>query len=216
MSIKMIDIARHVNLSPATISRVIHNSGYVSAENRQKVQQALKELSYVPNRIAQGLRKQKTKMIGHILPRPYPNPFYSEISRGVDLGAYENDYHVLTLSSYRDPKRESMLIDDLLSRMVDGIIFTNTISVANIEKVKNLGMHVVAVDRMADVPGIDKVLVDHLEGSFLAAQYLMHNNHEKIAYFGVKCINNVEIQLLESQLQYFYGNLILNTSSSIF
>lgn len=192
MAVKISDIARSADVSPATVSRVLHNSGYVGQKKREIILQVIKDLNYVPNRVAQGLKSSMSYMIGHILPQPYPNPYYSEISRGADLEAYENGFHVLTLSSYRDKVREDILINDMMSRKVDGIIFSTVVSPQNLEKVKLAGIHIVVIERMIDSTGVDKVAGDNFEGSVLAVEHLLDKNHREIAYIGSKYTSPVE------------------------
>lgn len=192
MVVKITDVAKYANVSPSAVSRVIHNSGYISKEKREDIENALKELCYVPNRVAQGLKTQNTKMIGHILPSTYPNPFYSGISYGVDLEASNLGYHMLSLFSYGDATRETGLIDQMISRMVDGIIFTGVISPESVKKMMNLGIPAVMIERTEGIKGVDKILVDNIEGAFTATDYLIKNNHKSIGFIGVSPLDDIE------------------------
>lgn len=200
MVVKITDVAKYANVSPSAVSRVIHNSGYISKEKREIIKKALKELGYIPNQIAQGLKTQNTKMIGHILPSTYPNPFFSGISYGVDLEASNSGYHMLSLFSYGNAEREAGLIDQMISRMVDGIIFTGVISTENVKKVIDLGIPVIMVERTLGIEGVDKILVDNIEGAYSATDYLIRNNHKNIGFIGVNPIKDVEKERYEGYI----------------
>lgn len=191
MILKITDIAKHAGVSPSAVSRVIHNSGYVSDEKREIIEKTLKELNYVPNRVARGLKNQKTGMIGHILLSP-SNPFFNKISQGLDLAAYEKGYHVLTLGSYNDAEIEKYLVNEMMSRRVDGIVFSVAASDDNVKKAIDMGIPTVMIERPSEIIGIDKVLVDNFEASFMATRYLIEKNHRKIAYIGKKSEYTVE------------------------
>lgn len=80
------DIAKHLNLSIGAVSRALDGYPDISAETRARVQQAARELGYVPNRAARQLRRQRTDAIGFILPSQTPrfaDPFFSEFVAGL-------------------------------------------------------------------------------------------------------------------------------------
>lgn len=54
------DVAKKANVGPTTVSRVLNNSGYVSDETRQKIEEAMRELNYTPNELARNLFHKKT------------------------------------------------------------------------------------------------------------------------------------------------------------
>ena len=69
------DVAKQANVAISTASRVINNSGYVSEDTRQRVEEAIKRLGYVPNSIARSLKWKQTFSIGLIV-SDIGNPFY--------------------------------------------------------------------------------------------------------------------------------------------
>jgi DNA-binding LacI/PurR family transcriptional regulator len=192
MNIK--DIARYAEVSPATVSRVIHNNGYVSNQKRKIVEKTLEQFNYVPNKIAQGLRKQKTGMIGYLVPSTYPNPFHAEISQGVDYEGFKNNYQILTLHSYGKPEYEERQIEEMVSRMVDGVIISNPASAENVNRIIEMKIPAVIIERNLDFEGIDKIVVNYIKGSYDGAKHMIELNHRDIAFLGVKPLHQVEIQ----------------------
>ena len=65
------DVAEASGLTVGTVSRVLNNRGYISPKTREKVYQVMKELNYQPNETARTLAKQKSNIIGIVLPNPY-------------------------------------------------------------------------------------------------------------------------------------------------
>jgi len=181
------DIAKKAGVSPATVARVIHNNGYVSKDKQHVIEQVIKTLGYVPNKVARGLRNRKTNFIGHILPLSGENPFFTRVGSAINSAAEAAGFHVLTAISHGNPDKEQLLIEDLVGLMVEAIIFTaqTTCSTELIEWVLSQGVQVVMIERPRDISGIDIVLLDGFEGSRLAARHLHAHGHSKIAFIGV-------------------------------
>ena len=72
----LLDIAKRAGVAPITVSRVINNSGYVSQPTRERVEAAVKELGYVPNTIARGLRSKRTHTLALIV-TDITNPYFT-------------------------------------------------------------------------------------------------------------------------------------------
>ena len=53
------DVAQLAGVTVTTISRMLNNRANVSPKTRAKIEQAMQELDYQPNEIAQSLIKQK-------------------------------------------------------------------------------------------------------------------------------------------------------------
>src|SRR5882724_11183255 len=104
-----------------TVSRVINGRDGVDAETRQKVEEAIAELEYVPNRIARGLISQKTQTIGLIVP-DVANPFFAPVVRGAETAARRAGFRVLLCNSEGDLRLEREYIEDLVSHRVEGLL----------------------------------------------------------------------------------------------
>ena len=79
------DVARHANVSVATVSRVINNKGYVNEHTKELVLKAIKDLNYVPNEIARSLYRKSSKIIGIIIP-DLKNEFFNDMIAGIEIG----------------------------------------------------------------------------------------------------------------------------------
>ena len=62
------DVAKAAGVSLSTVSLVVNNTGYVSADMRAKVESAMRQLNYIPNELARNLYRNRTNTIGVIMP----------------------------------------------------------------------------------------------------------------------------------------------------
>jgi len=188
VSIRISDVAQEAGVSPATAARVISNKGYVSDKKRAQVEQAIKKLGYVPNRIASSLRTNKPYFIGHVVEMPAENPFFSVICNTINETAEKAGYHVLTALKQGTQAKERAVIENLISLMVDAMIFTgNTASDADtIDWIQSRGISVVMIERPSYGSRVDAVLLDSYRGATLAMEHMIARGHREIGFLGMK------------------------------
>src|SRR6266540_3003288 len=175
------EVAESAGVSYATVSHVINNTRVVSQETRERVLAAMKSLNYHPNALARSLRQGKTNTIGLVLPDS-ANPFFAEISRGIEDEAFKKGYSVFLCNTELDTQRELFYVDVLSKNQVGGIIFVAAGDQADsLDFLLRQNMPVVMIDR--DLPNVevDAVLTDHQLGGFLATQHLIELGHKRIA-----------------------------------
>jgi LacI family transcriptional regulator len=88
------DVARQAGLSTATVSRVLNQTGPVSDESVQRVQQAVAKLNYVPHLGAKQLASQRTNILGLLLDE-ISSDFFTPMLKGIEKGALEGGYDLL-------------------------------------------------------------------------------------------------------------------------
>lgn len=81
--ITIYDIAKKANVSAMTVSKVINHTGRISSATRERVQQVIDELGYIPNSNAHDLVLQRTQMLS-LLITDITNPFYTTLARGAE------------------------------------------------------------------------------------------------------------------------------------
>lgn len=177
------DVAELAGVSTATVARVLHGNGSVADETRRIVEAAVAETGYQINAIAQGLRRQRSATIGHLLHGIIPNPFFAGVALGVEQEALRHGCGVLMVNTDGDAGRERLGVETLIRRRVDGILFTTPTHEDNVRLALAAGMPVVQVERMtvADTPA---VTVDNLVGARAAVEHLIDLGHRRIAYVG--------------------------------
>lgn len=126
MGITLADVARRAGVSLATASRVLNDSSYpVKDELRARVLTAAEELHYVPNAHAQALARASTHTVGVIV-HDVSDPYFSEITRGIQRVASEADRLVIICNTYRDLERELAYVRLLHSQRVEAIILAGS------------------------------------------------------------------------------------------
>jgi DNA-binding LacI/PurR family transcriptional regulator len=176
-------VAARAGVSTATVSRVLHNNGYVAPKTRKRVEAVLRDSGYRLDAVAQALRRQRTITLGLILHGILPNPFFAEVAMGVEQAAVEHGFNVLMFNTDGDPKREREGVESLLSRRVDGVIFTTALRAENVELVLDAGVPAVEAERRL-CERAPAVVVDNYAGAREAMKHLLDLGHKKIGYIG--------------------------------
>ena len=117
------EVADLAGVSVATVSRVLNTPDAVRSATRQKVEQAIEQLSYRPNYLGRTLRLMETKRI-LVAISTLSNQFFSRVVRGIEDRAREDDYSVLLCVTRGNPDNLLEYIKMLQTREVDGMILT--------------------------------------------------------------------------------------------
>jgi LacI family transcriptional regulator len=175
------DVARHVGVSPMTVSRVINDSALVSPETRRRVENAISELGYVPSRLARGLSAQRTGTLAVIVP-DVANPFFTLIVRGAEDVARRAGYRVILCDTRADLGVEREVIEEMIAHRVEGILIApvSDRSREHLRRLARFAVPFVLVDRT--VPGVDAdaVLGDSAEGGRRLVEHLVSLGHRRI------------------------------------
>src|SRR5712692_1926120 len=121
MRVTIREVASKAGVSPMTVSRVINDSPRVNDDTRRRVEAAIAELGYVPNRLARGLIRRKTGALGVIVP-DVANPFFTLVVRGAEEVAWRAGYHVILCNTQGDLERERGYLEDMLAFQVEGLL----------------------------------------------------------------------------------------------
>jgi LacI family transcriptional regulator len=165
-----------------TVSRVINESPRVSAETRKRVEGAVAELGYVPNRLARGLIRRKTGALGVIVP-DVGNPFFTLVVRGAEEVAWRAGYHVILCNTQADLERERGYLEDMLAFQVEGLLIApvGERSKSNLRVPRKNGVPFVLIDRSLSGYHGDLVQGDSIAGSRRLVEHLIGLGHERIA-----------------------------------
>ncbi|GEN52705.1 LacI family DNA-binding transcriptional regulator [Halobacillus faecis] len=169
------DVAREAGVSVATVSRVLNDNGYVGADTRKKVMEAIAELNYSPNEVARSLYKRESRLIGLLLP-DITNPFFPQLARGVEDELSQAGYRLLLGNSDENIQKELEYIQTFVQNNVVGIITaTNHVDYKIYEA---LDLPLVLLDRASE--NYPAVYADGREGGRLAAKTLIEKGAERI------------------------------------
>ncbi len=193
-NVKMIDIAKAANVSIATVGRVIHNNGYVAEDKRKEIEQIIKDMGYIPNKMAQALKYSHSKLLGH-LTLFNQNMLYEQISVAVDKAALSHGYHVMTLASHYNQEEEAKQIDELIAQRVEGLIITSNAMINRelITKLVDNNIPIVMIERAIKMPYVDRILINDMEGVYGAVTHILEKGHRRIGFIGRYPEHEVEI-----------------------
>mgnify|MGYP001187427210 CR=1 FL=1 len=179
--VRISDVAKLANVSTATVSRVLSNSGNVKKETTEKVLEAIRKLNYQPNMLARQLRKLETKTILVVVP-DITNTFFSKVLRGIEHVAIENDYEVLLGDTGNNIERESGYLNILRQRKADGmILLTARLESHVLEEIASEFPVVLACEYL-EGSTIPTVSIDNISSARKATEYLIHLGHRRIGF----------------------------------
>jgi LacI family transcriptional regulator len=180
----MKDVASKAGVSTATVSRYLNNSGYVSKEIGQKISEIIDDLDFVPNSIAQNLKRTETNTIGIIIP-DLSNVSFMDTVKAISDVVIANNYQPIILSSDESLENENKILDVLVSKRVDGIIIASAGKNEKLLKINSTRLPIVLLDRdfcnTDENIIIDSVINDNFTGSYQMINYLISLGHKKIA-----------------------------------
>lgn len=187
------DVARLAGVSSATVSRVLNESGYASSEAKEKVQEAIRELSYVPNQNAVFLKTGSTKNIGIITPSMSPTA--SVLITSFIIAAEAKNYSVTVFITHGDEKREIEALDMLRSKQLDAIFVVYRVN--NWDTFFQYRQYgpIVTLQRIED-ERIPSVYIDHYDGYRMALDLLWDTGCKSIFnVYGSKNGLNTKIRI---------------------
>lgn len=174
------DVAEQAGVGIATVSRMINGTGYVSESSRKRINEAIRELNFIPNERARNLSRKKTGIIGVIIP-DFQTPFYAAFIRQVEIELYNYGYKTMVCNSVKTSDREKEYIDMLDRNMVDGII-TCALSAEN-KVYQQIDKPIVSMDHDLG-PEIPLIHSNHRKGGSLLAEYLVGQGCKKVIQIG--------------------------------
>ncbi|MBU9726305.1 LacI family DNA-binding transcriptional regulator [Diplocloster modestus] len=120
--ITIVEIAKLANVSTATVSRIINNTGKVNNDKKKKVLDLIEKYDYKPNLIAKALQSSKSNTVGFIVPH-INSPYYAQLFYETELIAQKQGYTLMLCNSESDKRLESNILDAFISANVRAIVF---------------------------------------------------------------------------------------------
>lgn len=171
------DVAARVGLTNITVSRALNRPEMVKPETRARIETVARELGYVPNAFARGLKHSRSRLIG-LVTDSVDNPFYSEMIKAISRDAKRHNYAVLLFDTDGEPWLEANAIETLLSYQAAGIILSPISDQpgyrpAYIEQLYASEVAVVQLDRTLHEVNFSAVVLDNIQAGQWAARYLL-------------------------------------------
>ena len=170
-------------VSLGTVSHVLNNTAGVREATRQRVMEAVQLAGYQPSQLARGLRRDKTNMIGMIIP-DITNPFFPAVVRGAEDVAFSKGYRLILCNTDNDHSKEIMHLNELRTYLPAGLIvipsnFSDLTTQA--EYYRRAGSGVVCIDRLPRNWSGDSVTSDNEAGAYNATRHLIQLGHKRLA-----------------------------------
>src|SRR6478736_5137718 len=183
MAITLREVAKLAGVSAMTVSRVVNGNAGVDPETQRRVEKAIVELNYVPNRLARSLVSRQTKTIGLIIP-DVVNPFFAPVVRGAETTARKAGYRVLLCNSEGDLRLERDYIEDLVAHQVEGLLLApaNDESRHSVFPLLRRDFPLVLIDRALPDLDCDLIVSDSATGARKLVEHLIAVGHRDVAH----------------------------------
>ncbi len=183
-SVTIRDVARVANVHPGTVSRALNEEtrALVNQETAERVLRAAEQLGYRPNRIARGLKTNRSYTIGVLIP-DITNPLFPPILRGIEDRLDEAGYTSLIVNTDNDRDRERSHLEAMRARQVDGFISaTARLDREFLADVAAGGAPLVLVNRSLEDGSVPAVTVNDRQGIRLAVDHVAALGHTRIGH----------------------------------
>ncbi len=179
MAANIRDVARLADVSAGTVSRVIHNQGYISRTTKKRVQEAIQKLDYSPNAVAARLALGKTRIIGLLTPN-LQESYYVELTDAIIAAARHAGYSVLVNTTQGET---SHLPEFLRHGNMDGLLVITPYYVEDVlAGYLKRDLPCVMINYAADSQVFSSVYCDQFRVGYLATQYLIESGHTRIGF----------------------------------
>jgi LacI family transcriptional regulator len=173
------DVAKYTGLSIATISKYI-NGGNVLEQNKRILDEAIAALNYQVNEMARGLKTNRSKTIGILIPN-LEKIFCTSIVSNIENILLQHGYSTIICDYKEDVNLEKEKLKFLVSKMVDGLIIIPLGEEGSIiQETIDKGVKVVLIDRALKDVECDVVLVDNMNSSYDAVEEFITKGHKRI------------------------------------
>ncbi|WP_125721340.1 LacI family DNA-binding transcriptional regulator [Flavobacterium ustbae] len=178
------DIAERLNLATSTISRALKDHHSISDKTIKKVKKTAEEMGFVPNTLAAGLRGNKSRTIGVLIPT-ITQPFLSSLISGIEIAARKSDYSVIIMQSHDSYEEEVKMAKSLYSSRVTGVICSlamETKDTTHFQQFSNNNIPLVFVDRVPKGFNTFRVVIDNYTAGYKATKHLIDQGCTRIAH----------------------------------
>jgi LacI family transcriptional regulator len=176
------DVAKHIGVSPMTVSRVINGEKYVREETREKVLSTLKELNYTPSNLARGLATLEGPKIAVLYSNP-SSAYLNEFLLGVLIQSGKSGCH-LNIESCAGPEEAALALEHMKNDGVEGVILPAPLSNSNriAMALANLGLASVGVAAAQQPSGRTIISIDDYKAAYTMTMRLVELGHVRIGF----------------------------------
>lgn len=178
------EVAAYAGVGVGTVSRALNHTGYVSKETRKKIEDAVKALNYHPNELARNLYRNKSGMVGVIVP-DLENPFFAKFLKCTEIELYKHNYKAVVCNTVEISNRIEELLHMMDQNVLDGLIVgVDPPSGIDVTKIRK---PVVSLDRNWGKK-IPVVTSDNKKGGALVANAIIQAGCKNVLMFESKIL----------------------------
>ena len=170
------DVAVYAGVGVGTVSRALNKTGYVSEETRKKIDEAVKALNYQPNELARNLYRNRSGIIGVIVP-DLENPFFAKFMKYTEMELYRYGYRAVVCNTVEISNRVEEMIHLMEKNVLDGLIVG--VDPPDEKILKRLKKPVVSMDRNWEEK-VPVITSDSKKGGRLIAERIMESGCRNI------------------------------------
>lgn len=193
------DLARELNLSPATISRGLRKSAVLNKKTIQRILDKAEEMGYRHNNFASSLRNKRTKTLGIIVPR-LNSYFMTSVVAGMEDIASKEGYDLIISQSLEKKELEMSNANTMFNKRIDGLLISlayTTTDIVHLQPFFDKHIPVVFFDR--SLPGVESVsvVIDNCQAAYKATTHLLEQGCTKIMHL----TGNLSRDIYENRLK---------------
>ncbi|AZZ92343.1 HTH-type transcriptional regulator GntR [Hahella sp. KA22] len=180
------DIADQVGATKMTVSRCLRQPELVSEPLRHKIQTAVRELGYIPNRAPDILSKSRSHAIGVLIPS-LTNQVFSDVIRGIEQVTESRGYHLMFTHYGYSPELEEQNLANLLAYNVDGLIMSESRHTERaLQMIRTAGTPTVEIMDTRS-PALDQAIgFDNVQAAYDMTRTLIQRGYRRTAYLSVR------------------------------
>jgi LacI family transcriptional regulator len=204
------DIAKRLNISPATVSRGLQDHPSISKKTKKKIVDMVDEMGYRTNHFARNLRQRGTKTIGVIVHELNSN-FITSVLAGIEKITTEAGYDIIIAHSSESAKKEAANAKNLFHKRVDGLIASLSFDTKDLHHFKSFtdkGVPIVFFDRVEQDGSNTVVIIDNARCGYIATQHLIEQGCKRIAHITSSLQRNVYSQRYKGYQDALFDNKI--------
>jgi LacI family transcriptional regulator len=202
------DIARHLNISAATVSRGLKNNPVISKNTRKRIVEAAKTLGYQSNTFASSLRSRHTHTLGVLVPR-LNSYFVSSVLASMEKAANREGYNLIIAQSLEDAEKEKVNAATMFNKRVDGLLISLSYDTQNIQHLEPFfkrKIPVVFFDRVPQHNESTSVVINNYSAAYNITKHLIDQGCSRIMHLGGNILRNVYEERLAGYRQALKDN----------
>lgn len=183
--VTVIEVAKVAGVSKSTVSLVLRGGAGVKADTIDRVNRAIRELGYVYNRDAAGLRSRESNLVA-IVANDLANPYLAQVIIALEQELEQQGYMPVVVNINESVERQCAMAASLKEHNVAGFFITPAPGTQPewLAGLANASQPVVCLMRDVAGAGLPTVMPDNERGMYLATRHLIHLGHTRIAFVG--------------------------------